>query len=406
MNVRDNCWTWLNMLSKSIPLFVLTPLVELLHPNEMLQWSELLTFYSILLVLDFGILINATRRFAFCNSEEEVVGTNEATKTLYGWLTAAIVLMGLIYILMFVAPEYQLAHALVLISGGTFIWNNGKVAFLNGRKSFHISQRRQLLAIGCACGIGLVGYTIIQTHLWIMAFFAWPILFGILCRGSMLKIQKKPVNADRCRSELSILVQDSWKTALGVLAGAVFVQGLALYVTKKIGSDSPAEAASLLLTVQFLRQLAAFTQVPLMVELPRLSVAWKKGSSRFKAQCHKRIALCVFLFLSGGVVFSLVKHSILSPLAILTSWHLGDSYTMLLLAFLFERMFNLYMHAISATGLVMWHKINLIYLISALALIGIFGLSVETISWILGLPAIVSLLIIGRTFMYLPKVEG
>lgn len=353
----NHIWTWLNMSIKSVPLVVVTPLIEAYNSTDIFLWSQLLTFYSIVLSLDLGIVQNCTRLISYSRSEKSKLSKFQSVSNIYTKLSILIFAIGLIYIVSSVEDKIQ--FLVILVSASITLNNNKYIAYLNGSRSFHISQRSQFFAIFIALILSFSLFILTKNTSYLLVFFLWPLLFRLLMQHKALKVHKIKVK-DGKNFSLKLL-SDSWKTAIGVLFGSTFMQIFFLYLSESNFFSTAIRAASVLIVLQILRQIAAFTQVPIMVELPRLARMYIASPKDFLRFARKVVIKSLGLYIAGVIIFASIKKISVVDVSLFPMISIDCLFFFMAAGLAFERLYNFLLHLLSATDKILWHVLNPLY---------------------------------------------
>ncbi|MAJ37338.1 MAG: hypothetical protein CMC19_05330 [Flavobacteriaceae bacterium] len=351
---KNNIWTWLNMIGKSTPLLILTPFYEMYNSHEILLWSQILTFYSIILSLDLGVVQNCTRIMAYSKKSDVQLIKFKAISTVYRNLSVIILTLGILYI--YSGTGNKILFLIVLLSATITIDNNKFISYLNGTTSFYISQRYQFLSLLLALSFSCFTFYLTNNIYYLYSFFTWPILFRLLIN------KRKPTLLTESKNKVSKfkskIYSDSWKTAIGVLFGGTFIQIFFLYISQNDVLPTTINAASMLITLQLLRQIIAFAQVPFMVELPQLAGLYKLLDSKFIKIAKKAIRNSIILYSIGVIVFVLTRNSPILSQYFLNTVEADLLFWCLALGLLFDRFYNFILHLVTVTDEILWHVVN------------------------------------------------
>ena len=388
--------SWLNLMSKTLGLFILTPLIITNYSSEeVVIWYITITMTMIILMFDFGFTPTVIRYLIFSKESEKLEKVDckninldgltfpgpallEYTHSIINKLYCRISILGLfssvvfggIYFNGFVSSRddeliYWVAWIIFSLCISIRLWANKNIAILQSYQHYALTQRLMmignLVGISCAIFSVVIGLELPYVIMIFQIFSSYYVYAICKEKKKLSKIPKAVVNQIESDSNYkklsnSILIT-SFKSGSGILLSTGVFQVSILAMAK---AYEPSISASYMFMVQVIRSIGSFTQVPFYAKIPKFNELYHKNIER--AELSKKIILAdmkalVLMFL-GCVVFSFY---ILSPFEIWSSIvpkEYLNLWLLLSIAFLIERQGAIKIQIYSITNHIVWHYLN------------------------------------------------
>lgn len=331
--------TWGNMLTSSIKLLVLTPLILVRYDvNEIAFWYLLLTINSFTVVVDFGFYPTFSRVISYAfnglKSIHDFGKQNSSTKgepnwdlmgKVYGTINTTYLTLGVLVILIITAASYgsiqriiaQCAHPEPLwIAYGLYILSiyfqffakkfdaviigTNHVALIN-RWNMVINVLNALSAILIVyLGLGIVWLAFHQLAFTIILNVRSAFLERWICDGKFRSLSMLSFD----REVFQWCWGPTWKSGILILCSTGVNQASGLIYSH---TANPAQLASYLLSLKLVTTISQFSQAPFYSKLPILSGLRVKNDidtlSNISANAMKKALLAFVLGMAVLVFF-------------------------------------------------------------------------------------------------------
>lgn len=253
-----------------------------------------------------------------------------------------------------------IAWGCVLAATTSTVWGNAYVAYLLGTERIALLRRWDtlfaFLGVVSACVVLLLGFH--QVLALVMAQQIWVI--ASVVRNRWLCNQDADFRASREREKnldvIKVLWPSAWRSAIGVLMSFGLIQASGLIYAK---FATAVELASYLLALRIIQIISQLSQPPFYSKLPQLARIQMSGSKAEQISIAKRgmryaHILYVLGFVSVGVGIKFMLQLIGSSAEFVSPL----TWTLLGLAFFFERVGAMHLQFYSVTNHIIWHFAN------------------------------------------------
>jgi hypothetical protein len=395
-----NITTWGNMFAKLTTLLLLTPFVLASYPvSEAELWLIYLTYFSFILLFDFGFSATFVRIFGYTLAGKKILKTSVNNRTgkndtevggIYNFMKKIYLIISLVAILLSVlvgkylvestfdsSLEGGMAVNLWLVTsllGGTALYVACYSAFLQGMNQVALVQRTQLFTsilqfFSTALILHLSGSIVFSA----INYQLWMVISGLLIRRKSHKLYKNNclIRPREINTPLKFsILQSSWRSGIGTFMSHGTILLVSFMITDMVSAE---ETVEYLFILQILRSTSAFSQVPFYSKLPLFSKLYAGNfqdkllsiaSTSMRQTMLLYLAICLFVWFFGAWFFGLIgsKYA-LSSNALLFY---------LMVGFGLERFGAMHMQLYSLTNHIVWHKINGITGVSIILLTSLF----------------------------------
>ncbi len=407
--------TWLSLLSKSLGLVLVTPLVlSRFSDSEIAFWLLIASALALLNMADLGFSTTFVRFLAYAKGgmkkqdipevssgdifEISSVLENRDTdwsfvnaifsnmKFTYRWLALLSAMLMLFSTFLMFKPisllenQYRgwLAWGVVLVSSGFFLQGTIYNSFLQGMNKVAVAMRVSavfgLLTVLSNFTVLILGGDILALVLSNQI----GVLAGLL--GSYILCHKVENSAfasfdKKARYDFKIfgfVWGSAWKSGVGVFMSFGVQQIANLVIGQK---DDSAEVASFLLAFMLIRQISQFSQAPFYSKIPLLAQLYvKKDFDAILRFARNSMGLTYLLIFTGALVIAATSDAILNFIGSDVSFVPNKIWFILLLSILVERYGAMHIQLYSISNKIIWHIANGI---SGLIFIAVFFLGFE-----------------------------
>jgi O-antigen/teichoic acid export membrane protein len=406
--------TWGNLLSSSLKLLILTPLILVKYDvDEIAFWYLLLTINSFVIVVDFGFYPSFSRVISYVyNGLDHVSDISDKTKVLkdkkpawsfmqkvYGTINVTYISLTLLVVaVLTMASYYPISTVISRASNQIELWSS-YVLFIISVVFAFFARRSDTIIIGTNhialinrwniinnlvnsatsifivyLGYGVFWLAVNQLLFSVILIIRNYYLERHICDGAFRKFKM-------FQFDLSIFKwvwSPTWKSGVGILASTGLTQVTGFIYTNM---SSSAELASYLITLKLVTTVAQFSQAPFYSKIPLFSGLRVRNqitelSNRTMTAMFKSLMVFVFgisgLFFCGDYLLEFIgaKTELESPLFII------------FMAFIwfFERHHAMHAQVYSTTNKIPFYKmliitglINLILMYILVPIIGVWG---------------------------------
>ena len=191
----------------------------------------------------------------------------------------------------------------------------------------------------------------------------------------------------------SAVFKPSWRSGVGTIASFGGAKLCIILFTRTLNAD---EAATILLAVQLLDLLVAFSMVPFYVRLPQFAVLQFQGAREtLIAEAQRAMFLSHLCFIVPGIVIGVTASPLLNAIGSTIQFVDIEAWSLLLLGYWFTRYGAMHIQLYSTTNHIIWHYANGL---STAVLLAVFAATVGQ----LGIYAFCLANIIAYGFVYSP----
>ncbi len=429
--------TWANLLSKTIGLALLLPLILSSFPeNDIILWYVLTTMVGIGLLFDLGFTPTFVRFVAYANSGASIEQMSQITKRLelekkegpnVGGLDLVFKIIDKNYIVLsllaFVSllcfgsflvakPITQSTNSMegwlswLIVSATTsfLLFGNKYVAILQGMKRIADNQRVMMFSSILATLTASLALILDANLLLVIALYQSITACSVFFNRRLAIKEMGVLNHSAERnlsvsSEIEItklkqvIFSSVWKSAIGILmsVGLIHLSGIAA-----ANYLSVADAAMYLLALQLIRAISSFSQAPFYTKIPQLAGYYANNKIvslnqlAFNAEL-KSLAFFTLACLLVGLSFPFAEEIF----NLNTSLPDAVLWLLLSLGILIERAGAMHIQIYSLTNKIVWHYVNGI---TGICMIVMFLLFINR----LGMIAFPLSLLISYTLFYFP----
>jgi hypothetical protein len=215
----------------------------------------------------------------------------------------------------------------------------------------------------------------------------------LLCRsvhgGHLRKFRLLPYDG----ALLAAVFKPSWRSGVGAIATLGGAKLCVILFTRTLGAE---QAATILLAVQLMDQLVAFSMVPFYVKLPRFAVLQFQGArERLISEARRAMFLSHLCFIVPGVLIALFFGPFLRWIGSSVAFVSAGEWSALLFGYWIWRYGAMHLQLYSTTNHIIWHYANGF---STAVLVAVFFLTAPT----LGIYALALANVIAYGLIYCP----
>lgn len=404
--------SWLNLLSKTLGLFLLTPLIITSYDSsDVLVWYVILSLSMLVLMFDLGFTPTAIRYLVFANENN----TNESCdllklnikvsklktkdfKIYIEYLVISVyrkmsfiafissILFGSIYVYGFFnnqpnEVEFWISWFVFCLCISFRLYGNKNIALLQATKNYAFSQKIMMLSniIAILISVFVVIFDITMPYV-ILIYSTLSCTYLYLAQVYIIKnnLQIRAVTFDRNKEPYRKVSRSFYKNSLKSGSGILFSTGLFQSISLVIAKVYSADVSSIyLFLIQIIRSVGSFSQIPFYAKIPSFNRMYQSSSKIVLSESiFKADILSVFLMFIGTVIVAVY---IKSPFQL---WEpiIPEEYCFLWLilssAFILERQSAIKVQIYSLTNHIIWHYLNgITCLVISLLLIFLFPIN-------------------------------
>lgn len=392
--------TWLNLLAKLVGLIMILPLILNFFPVEdVVLWYSLTSVLSIIIMFDLGYSPTFIRFYSYVMAGAKIDDLNELDNIEVKNLPAKgkVDVNSLHFINQIISNTYRkislVAFFSMLFIGSLFLWKpisnssdiyygisswltivvtgsltlygNKYTSMLQGMNEIATYQKYNSLIVVMSTGLAAILIILYQNlFLAILSIQLGAVIVVVINYFLVNKNQNTSLNSypklDLDKYEFSLVKSNidraSRKSAIGIFCSTGLFQFSNIFMAN---SFDKVFASSYMVSMQLLRSLSAFSQVPLQTQLPTLARLYAVGNKKKLFSQLKIIFIkVIFVFLMGLVAITLGFPFLLSLLNSETPVPSNIVWISLATAIGCERFFSVLIQGYSLTNNIVWDKIN------------------------------------------------
>jgi len=429
--------TWANLLSKTIGLALLLPLVlSSFAESDIILWYVLTSMVGMGLLFDLGFTPTFVRFVAYANSGASIKQMGEIAKRIdidpecsikKNALNNVFKLLNKNYLIIsllaffcllvigsfFVATPIEqssnplegwLAWFVVTITTSFLLYGNKYVAILQGMKKIADNQRIMMISSVLATFTASVALFFDANLLLVIFLYQGITACSVFLNRKLVTTHFnicEPSNVNKLSSDSlrdienlkQAVFSSAWKSAIGILmsVGLIHLSGIAA-----ANYLPPADAVMYLLALQLVRAISSFSQAPFYTKIPQLAEYYANNNINElkKLSFNSELTSLVFFSIACllvGISFPFIE-KIFSFNATLPSNFL---WFLLSLGILIERAGAMHIQIYSLTNNIIWHYVNGI---TGMSMIILFMLFI-TVQGVIAFPLA---LLISYSLFYFP----
>ena len=380
--------SWLNLSAKSMAIFFLIPLVNLNFTElDRFVWFSLATVWSIILVLDLGINPIVTRYFSYLMGKKGLfdiipnnIEMNEGDIHAFVALIQRFYRIIIVFIIALLLPLFYLSvyekiqtsekliEFIVLYFGCAsicivYLRSNVFNGIIQGLGHLPKVQITQFWVALTSIILSSLAIFLTESLLWTVIGFYCPYLiyFFLIRRIATTLISENFPNNDHnifvnVKTQLARrLLEDFFKSGVGILASQGFVLGSAMLVNK-IGSIQG--ATNYMMCLQFVRAISSYSQVPFYSKIPVFCKYYAAGKVlELNRAMTKGFTISLAIYVAMVSFVGLVASNSIGGKLFGAGFEI-NMWLIFGFAFLFERIGSTLIQVYTVTGDVKWHIAN------------------------------------------------
>lgn len=389
--------TWLNLISKSSALLLLSPLVfKFLSEQDVTNWFLIVTIVSFILIFDFGLLPNTTRILSVSLGEHEkhndeyslntIITVIKQSKKLYFIISIVVFLVSVLIGLFFLSNRLMslttvhkgLLVVYICFSSCIAIKNNYFISIIQSFLQVHKVQRTLAIINVIVVLISSIAlYLTKSLSITVILFFSNHIVaFFILNLLSRNILNSRNISTNgTTQKNLNIfnseVFSSSWKSGVGVLFSMGLVYFSGFLVTGYYDNTS---SAMYLFYLQIIRANSSFSQAPFYSAIPNYNYLY--GSAKFKdfrKLIKQRFNYSLLLFVSLSIIFSFGIPEVLNVFKVDKAFSVNALWIWFVLSFYAERISAMLVQTYTISKKIIWHWLNGLNAMLIIALIFLMG---------------------------------
>jgi len=386
--------TWLSMLSKSMLVLLLLPMIlNILSPGDITVWYLFISVFTLQMLADLGFSSTFVRVLSYAKGgadtsslgmfstidEKKIAGGPnwgaiesifQNMQHIYNRICLLSILLLGGFTLLLIKPialssspdDSWMAWWIVCFGFLIFLRGNVFSSYVQGMNYIALYRRWDAITgfIGVICSAAVLYYT--ESLLWLVVSYQFWLIISVPRNWLIARYidHKKFRSFDHSSSfsqeVFSAVWGSAWKSAIGILmsAGLVHLSG---FFYAQLGDSI--KVAGYLMAMNLAMQIGSFSQAPFYSKIPTFARLRIQNKLPELIHLSKRSMLMTYWIYIAGVIFiGLFGNWILEYIGSNIAFVSEDLWSLIVLGILFERFGALHIQLYSTTNHIVWHIAN------------------------------------------------
>lgn len=384
--------SWVSLVARIGGVAFLLPLIiTRLTAEEVVVWYIFTTVTSLIIIMDFGFSPTLSRLYGYVHGGASISEIKRGAFSPVLNRKVAVNLQSLALLRLFSAKSYLILSGSVFVVGGAAaalalnspITNSGlgwvgwlgwlivltassiqlysmrySVELQGSNRIADVQSRQALTSCLSLISAGLSLFMELSFLCLVISYYTWQVVYFFVIRSRYYKVVCPAINADKLEEDIvwSAAWPSIWKSGLGLLMSVGLIQSSGIIYAQLAPA---AEVASYMISLQLIRALSQFSQVPFYVKLPVYAKQYASGMHQailkdvpFRMRLSYLIYTLGFFFIAlyGDDLLSFIGSDILLPSGLV--WSIMGA------AILIERFGAMHIQLYSLTNNIIWHVAN------------------------------------------------